>query len=131
MDSVRKPYWATTKGRRGRMMRTPEEGAEDYSNGGLQKHGSCFLQLLWSVSGEIVPKVVWIRALTLPIPMARSETPPRPLRQLRLQTEALKHSSGTLQNPAHRIAAIVGVSRPGSVQPKQDLVAATHNKHGT
>ena len=55
-ESVRKGHWPKTKGLRVRMGRTPAEGAEDYRDGGLQIHRSCFLQLLWSVSRNILPK---------------------------------------------------------------------------
>ncbi|HCF95951.1 MAG TPA: hypothetical protein DEW46_12885, partial [Verrucomicrobia bacterium] len=74
-------------GLRVRMGRTPAEIAEgaeiaeDYRDGGMQKHRSCFLRLLWSVSRDILQKIVWTTALDLPISMARSKTPPRPLRE--------------------------------------------------
>jgi hypothetical protein len=66
-----------------RMWRTPSEIVEGAKRG-LQSHRSCFLQLLWLAENGMSQnstKKVGVRALTLPTPMGRSKTPPRPLRE--------------------------------------------------
>jgi hypothetical protein len=59
-EQVRKAHWSTTKGLQVRMERTPAEGAEDYRDAVLQIHRGCILQLLCSVSGNMLQRIGWM-----------------------------------------------------------------------
>ena len=85
------------------MGRSPAEIAEDDRDAELQTHRSCLLQQLWSVSGNILLKLVrWTTALDLTRPHGLVENATAPsaggspdgLREGRLEAAAFSDDLG-------------------------------------